>query len=325
MGHMRMIVVLLLAVSLLPAGVDARKQLLFKIADPFGDDHGDGSLIYPRRSDLNPGDLDMLELQALRAEGGTVFRVVFARDVRSPAGESINGLGTQREDIARQGFYTFNLDLYIDTDRQPGSGQVAMLPGRKAEVAPPDAWEKVVAITPRPETLRASIHRLRVREWKEEESKKRSVSREEARKRKRQIAEELMPLIFFPNQVRVLGRTVEVFVPDAFLGGEASPDWSYVLAVTGARLEQRLDVPLLGKYPRDSSDGMILPVIPGSDDNAFGGGRENDPLQPPLVDLLRPRGLEPRQADILRNYDSYQERRAQIPGVVPAEVGTPAD
>ena len=311
---------LLLAAVVFAPGTGARKDLIFKVADPFGDDRGDGSLIYPRRSDLEPGDLDLLELQARRADGGTVFRAVFARDVRSPAGEAINGLGTQREDLARQGFYTFNLDLYIDTDRQPGSGQVAMLPGRKAQIAPPHAWEKVVAVTPRPEVLRASSHRLRVREWKQEESKKRSVSREEVKRRKRQIAEELLPLVYFPNQIRVLGRMVDVFVPEAFLGGEASPDWAYAVAVTGARLEQRFDVPLLGKYPRDSSDGMILPVIPGSDDNTFGGGRENDPLQPPLVDVLRPEGLEPLQSEILRDYDSYQQRPAQIPGVVPSQL-----
>ena len=81
-------------------------------------------------------------------------------------------------------------------------------------------------------------------------------------------------------------------------------------------------MPLIGKYPRDSSDDMILPVIPGSDEHAFGGGRENDPLQPPLVDLLRPEDLEPRQSEILRNYDSYQQRPAQIPGVVPAELAS---
>ncbi|MEM7586799.1 MAG: glucodextranase DOMON-like domain-containing protein [Acidobacteriota bacterium] len=310
----------ILLAALLVRGVEARKHLLFAITDPFGDDRGDGSLAYPLRSDLEPGDLDLLRLEARRGDGGTIFRAIFARDIRSPANEAINGLGTQLRDVARQGFYTFNLDLYIDTDRQPGSGQVAMLPGRKAEIAPPHAWEKMVAVTPRPETLRASIHRLRVREWAEQESRKRPVSRAEKRRRKAQIAEELLPWVYFPNRIRVLGRTLEFFVPEAFLGGEAQPTWAYVAAVTGARLEQRFDVPLLGRYPQDSSDGMILPVIPGRDENAFGGGRDNDPLQPPVVDLLRPQMLEPNQSEILRNYDSYQERPAQIPGVVPAEV-----
>ncbi len=312
-------------IAALAAGTAAaRKDVIFSVADPWGDDHGDGSMAYPLRTDLNPGDLDLLELTAIRGEKGTLFRVVFARDIRSPEGEAVNGLGTQREDIARHGFYTFNLDLYIDTDRQPGSGNVAMLPGRKAEVAPPHAWEKVVALTPRPEVLRASIHRLRVREWKEEESRKRAVSSAEVKQRKKQIAEELLPVIYFPNRIRVVGRTIEFFVPEAFLGGEAQPGWAYVACVSGARLEQRLDVPLLGRYAADSSDGLILPIIPGRAEDAFGGGRENDPLQPPLVDILVPEGAGRGQAEILRDYDSFQERRVQIPGVVPADVEAPS-
>jgi len=81
--------------------------------------------------------------------------------------------------------------------------------------------DRVAGFHPVREALRArrrELHRLRVREWTEEESKKRTVSSAEKRRRKKQIAEELLPLIFFPNQVRVLGRTVEVFVPEAFLG-----------------------------------------------------------------------------------------------------------
>ena len=312
-------VALLLAAALLHGDAEARKGLIFSLTDPYGDDRGDGSLVYPLRGDLNPGDLDLLELSAFARQDGTLFRAVFAREIRSPAGGAVDDLGTQREDLARHGFYTFNLDLYIDTDRQPGSGQVAMLPGRKAEIAPPDAWEKVIAVTPRPATLRASIRRLRVREWKEAESRKRTVSRTEVKRRRKQVAEELLPLIYFPTRIRVLGRTIEFFVPAAFLGGAAQPSWAYVVTVTGARLEQRFHVPLLGRLPRDSSDGLILPIIPGRDQDVFGGGRENDPLQPPLVDLLRPADASPSQSEILRNYDSFQEHPAQIPGVVPAD------
>ena len=312
-------IVLLLAASLAYSAA-ARRDVIFKIPDPYGDDHGDGTLRYPLRTDLEPGELDVLELAALRREGGTVFRILFAKEVRAPGREAVDGLGTPREAEARLGFYNFNLDLYIDTDRRPGSGHVAMLPGRKAEVAPPWAWEKTVAVTPRPEALRASIKRLRLREWKEEESLKRTVSRQEARQRKKQIAEELMPLVYFPNRVRVLGRQIDVFVPAGFLGGEARPDWAYTLVVTGARLNQRLTVPFLGKYARESYDGLVVPVVPGRDQEAFGGGRENDPLQPPLIDILVPPGARLTQQDILRNYDSYQQQPVQVPGVVPADL-----
>lgn len=298
----------------------AAEDLLFEIEDPFRDDRGAGSLVYPLRSDFEVGDLDLLAFSALRRDDGTVFRAVFANAIRPPGKEAIDGLGTSRDQQARLGFYTLNLDVYIDTDRRPGSGNVAMLPGRLAEVAPPHAWEKVVAVTPRPEALRASIKRLRVREWKEEESRKRQLTRGEVRRRKKQISEELMPLVFFPTQVRVKGRALEFFVPREFLGGDADPAWAYVVAVTGARLDQRFSVPLgwLGKYPEESSDGLVLPVVPGRDREAFGGGRESDPLQPPIIDILVPPG--DTQERILDDYSSEQERPAQIPGVVPAEM-----
>ncbi len=195
-----------------------------------------------------------------------------------------------------------------------------MLPGRLAEVATPHAWEKVIAVTPRPDVLRASITRLRVREWKEEEGRRRQLTRGEARRRRKQISEELMPLIFFPNRVWVKGRMLEFFVPREFLGGVADPAWAYVVAVTGARLDQRFSVPapFFGKYPAASSDGLVLPVVPGRDQEAFGGGRESDPLQPPIIDILVPPG--DTQERILGDYSSEQERPAQIPGMVPAEL-----
>ncbi len=312
-------VILFLAAAWI-AAASLRKELIFKVNDPYGDDHGDGSLVYPLRSDLEPGELDILELSALKQGDDTVFRVVFAKEIRPPGRESIDGLGTPREAQARLGFYTFNLDLYIDTDRQPGSGQVAMLPGRKAEVAPPFAYEKAIAVTPRPEALRASIKRLRIREWKAEEEEKRTVSASEVRRRKKQIAEELMPLIYFPTRLRVMSRQIDIFVPNGFLGGAADPTWAYALAVTGARLDQRFNLPFFGKYAQESSHGLVLPVVPGRDREAFGGGREGEELQPPLIDILVPPGAAFSQQEILKNYDSYQEQRVQIPGIVPADL-----
>jgi hypothetical protein len=311
------------AVFAVLAAADARaglrKDLVFAVSDPYGDDFGAGELRYPLDSDFERGTLDLLKLEALAVEGGTLLRFLFAEEIEHPGQEVVDGVGTARAERARLGFYHMNVDVYVDTDRRPGMGEVGMLPGRKAEVAPTTAWEKVIAITPRPDALRASIHRLRVREWREEEEKKRTVSRREVKKRKKQIVEELLPLVYFPNRVRVLGRRLEVFVPEEFLGGVARADWAYTVVVTGARLEERLSLPLFGKYSQESYDGLVLPVVPGSDREAFGGGREGDPLQPPIVDVLVPPGASPNQNEILSRYDSYQERPAQVPGVVPAE------
>lgn len=308
-------------VLLLAAGLafGAGRELLFEIKDPFGDDHGAGSLRYPTRSDLNPGDLDLLGLKAFRVKDATLFRATFARDIRSGEGEAIDGLGTPLNEVARLGFYTLNIDLYIDTDRVPGAGNVTMLPGRKAEVAPPDAWEKVIVLTPRPDVLRNSLERLRLREWKEDERRRRSVNRDEVKQERRRIREALQPLIYFPERVVVRGRTIDFYVPDAFFGGvPADAGWSYVVAVTGARIEQRFELGGFGKYSRESFDGLVLPIVPGGDTEAFGGGEENDPLQPPLVDVLVPKNAPRTQEQILGYYNSYEQQPAQVPGVVPA-------
>lgn len=193
-----------------------------------------------------------------------------------------------------------------------------MLPGRKAVVSPDHAWEKAVAITPRPHTLRASLQRAKLREWKAEESRERSISRADIKQRKRQISEELEPLVYFPTRIDVVGRRLDAWVPTLFLGSEVQPDWAHVVAVTGARLEQRYRLALIGKWSRESLDGMVLPVVPGRDDEAFGGGLENEPLQPPLIDIVVPPGAS--QEVILRDFDSRKDRPAQLPGVVPAEL-----
>ena len=70
---------------------------------------------------------------------------VSAIDLATGLRVPIDNGGTLLTDIATLGFYTFNVDIYVDTDRVPGSGRTAMLPGRKAEVDPASAWEKAIS------------------------------------------------------------------------------------------------------------------------------------------------------------------------------------
>ena len=62
---------------------------------------------------------------------------------------------------------------------------------------------------------------------------------------------------------------------------------------------------------------MILPVGPTPSRERFGGGRDGDPVQPQVVDVVVPSGTT--QAEVLRNYDARTGRMAKLPGVVPAE------
>ena len=84
---------------------EPRAQPIFTLTDPKGDDHGDGTLMYPLRTDMQPGDLDLVTFSAYAQSGGTVFEATFARSVRAPARRTIDQVGTTLDKIAKLGFY----------------------------------------------------------------------------------------------------------------------------------------------------------------------------------------------------------------------------
>ncbi|HKI04567.1 MAG TPA: glucodextranase DOMON-like domain-containing protein [Thermoanaerobaculia bacterium] len=311
---------LLLLAALIAAPSFGRGKPIFTLTDPRGDDHGDGNLIYPGNEDLGPGDLDILSLSAEDQGNGTMFEVTFAKPVRVPARRAIDDIGTQLDAVARYGFYTLNLDLYIDKDRVPGSGGVTMLPGRHAEIDPASAWEKAVILTPRPNEAQEELKRMLLKTLNEDAKRDDSdLKNEEVEALKKQIPLDIESRIFFPTQVKVRGQKISFFVPATFLGGPAQATWSYVAATSGADLLVSFDVNrVLGRAPGQKSL-MILPISPGRWQDRFGGGRENAAIQPPLVDILVPQGK--KQEAILSDFDSRakDKRPVVIPGVVPAE------
>ena len=134
-----------------------RAAQLFALEDPKGDDSGTGTLIYPNRDDMRPGDLDLVRLSAEQREDGVWFVVEMAQPIRSPSGR-VTELGqTPIERLARHGFYTFNVDIYVDTDRISGGGLVEAVPGRGVVVDRNFAWEKAIVLTPRPDIARAML------------------------------------------------------------------------------------------------------------------------------------------------------------------------
>jgi hypothetical protein len=297
--------------------VDAEEPPLFSLSDPRGDDHGDGDLVYPMRDDLLPGDLDLLSLTARPDPDGTLFEAVFARPIAGTNRRTVGFGGGSLDDLARFGFYTLNLDIYIDTDRVPGSGNLWTLPGRKAEVDPSNAWEKAICLTPRPfqgkEALKRILSRFARREMKGRGEK---TDPEKLKDIDAEIARDVEARVFFPTRIRVLGSTIRFLVPTSFLGGPAKASWSYVVAVSGADVYQTLDVPSsLGLAAAAPDTLMILPISPGRWRDRFGGGREDDPLEPPLVDIIVPAGS--KQEEILKDEDPAANRPVHLPGVMP--------
>jgi len=297
----------------------AAEKPIFTLADPRGDDHGDGTLVYPQRDDIEPGELDIISFSAFPDKAGTIFEVAFARPVRKPERRPIDELGTQLDAVAKLGFYNFNVDVYIDTDRVPGSGSTEMLPGRRATIDPAYAWEKVICLTPRPapaaSNLRTVLERQRRMELRKRQGR---VTDEDEKQIAVSVATDVSSDIFFPTLVWVMGNRVRFYVPASFLGGVAKDVWGYVVADSVADLQVSVDLSAaIGKDPRVPSL-MIVPVQPGRGPGFVGGGNNDDPLEPPLLDVIVPPGV--KQEELLKDYDLRVDRPVKLPGVVPANV-----
>ena len=267
---------------------------LFSLEDPRGDDHGDGELRYPLSEDFEAGSLDLLSFKAFTESGGTRFEATFARPIAKPQFRTVDSAGTTLADQARLGFFTFNLDVYVDEDRREGSGRTDTLPGRFLTLAPGSAWERVILLCPRPYEARDVLRKL----WREAALAKAqtqgALSESAVKALEDQVEQRLQTQVFFPTRVHVFGPTVSFFVPDAFLGGPASRSWGYAVAVTGATLERRVDLPnFLNKISPHEEGLMVLGIGPGLSRERFGGGRLGGSTpQSPVVDLLVPEGVK---------------------------------
>jgi len=306
------------ALFLFAGAVRTAPAVLFTLTDAAGDDYGDGSLVYPLRDDVKPGELDLISFAAREESDGTLFEATFAGPIRRPDRRAIDAGGGTLDAVATLGFYNFNIDVYVDTDRREGSGRTALLPGRVGEAAPGSAWERVVCLTPRPYLAQSQLARLETR------AAERALRAAAARVDDGELdalsvrtTDEINARAFFPTRVSVTGATVRFFVPASFLGGTARDSWGYIVAVSGAELEERIDLRSalrLGETPAERL--MILPIAPGRRRDAFGGGRQDDPLQPPLVDVIVPRGTT--QEVVLKDYNIQEKRPVRLAGVVPA-------
>ncbi|HEX8704643.1 MAG TPA: glucodextranase DOMON-like domain-containing protein, partial [Myxococcaceae bacterium] len=182
---------------------------LFTLTDPRGDDHGDGELRYPLRDDMPPGSLDLLSLAAFPEEDGTRFEATFARPIARPPGRTVDLAGETLSQRARHGFYTFNLDLYVDTDRAQGSGRTETLPGRYLTLAPSGGWEKAILVAPRPIEARDTLRSLWRKQAREEHLRTQgSLSDSQQKAVDAQVEQDLAQRVFFPTRMRVTGATV---------------------------------------------------------------------------------------------------------------------
>jgi hypothetical protein len=302
-----------LASLLLAALATPAQAELFRLADPRGDDFGAGDLVYPNHPDFERGSLDLEFLSARAADDGTWFRARMGRPIVPPAGR-VTTIGSEPlEQIVRTGFYTFNIDLYIDTDRIAGSGGTDTLPGRMVDVHRTSAWEKAVILTPRPQVARSwYVNHLVEQEESSLRASKGRVDREDLTAIEERVEQQVAAQVFFAERIRVRGREIDFFVPAEFLDGPAKPDWAYTVLVTGADVEQA------GRVLNLSPGGfslMAMQVARGRAPDRWGIINEGDINQPPVIDILAPTVEDQRTA--LSDFDAVAPRLAAVRGISP--------
>ena len=238
---------LLLPIALmLPLGALAQPAPLLSITDPEGDDVGDGSLAYPRDSAFTAGDLDLRSLRVFADGPNLRFEATMRNNIRHPGTARGPGMGSEDLSVfARRGFYAFNLDIYVDTDRVAGSGNTVSLPGRRATIDPAHAWEKVIVLTPRPELMERMLS---------------DALQEASPASAADIEATTQASVFFATDIRVRGRTVSFTVPGTFLDAQTLAGSSITAMVTLAKLSVETEVSLFGKPSSNAIERLSLGV-----------------------------------------------------------------
>jgi carbohydrate-binding DOMON domain-containing protein len=136
----------LVAATLLAGGLSAQTLTYL---DPTGDDNGPGTYTYPTDRAYTRGGFDMTRVE-IEFDGNNVNFIV-----------EVNGRIEDPWDSPAwngNGFSIQFAQVYIDGDRQEGSGWTQGLPGVNVQFAPEEAWDRVVLISPQPASrVRAEI------------------------------------------------------------------------------------------------------------------------------------------------------------------------
>lgn len=253
--------------------VQAAMQPIVTLTDASGDDYGDGRLVYPQQGGYETGDLDLQTLKISRDDLGFWFEATFKNPIRNPANAASEVGSESLAEFARKGFYQFNLDIYIDTDRVKGSGNTFTLPGRQVRIDPGYAWERAVILSPRPEFTRRQLLDVLAKQFPTHTAK--------------EIEAGIDQTMFFPTQTKVSGRTIAFLVPSSFIGRSDGTDWAVTAFVTAAQRASELKL-FWGsgvKTPVDELNlGVMLPQ-PGQPRDAVGYGMAGSKPSP-IFDLL---------------------------------------
>ena len=240
-----------------------RGDLVFEWEDPIGDDHGPGTYVYPGNAVFQPGVFDMKRFEVFDESNDVVFKVWLVGPIDNVWNSPI-GLSVQ------------TIDIYLDTDRVPGSGETAALGGRRVRFAPEWAWE----------------YAIWVEGWNQ-----RIFSAQGGQAQGGAAAEVQggAPRV----SVDSAERSITVRVPKAVVG-EPQPTWGYQVFVLGQE-----------GYP-ESDSLRVREVKANRAEWRFGGGDDGS-WDPNVIDMLAPPGTT--QEAILSAYSVSEGRLAVVPMV----------
>jgi len=267
------------AAALSPARTPAAPTSVLSVEDPAGDATGPGNYLPPQDPQYRSGDFDLRRFEVLVDGTDVVLEITLGAAIRLPE-------VTQEEDRSTamqfmNGVYLQNVDVYVDTDRTPGSGVSACIPGRRIAFAGGRTWERAVVVTPQPGLARTIIDR--------------ALGAAASR-------------VIVAQGVFARDRTLVVRVPSSALGGLPERSWGWSVQLSGARREAT---------PEASGgrelDALTMPVMPTPEAFAFGGAPAGSKVHPRVVDVILPPGTDQRQ--VLSSFDGAAGTYARVPFV----------
>jgi carbohydrate-binding DOMON domain-containing protein len=219
--------------ALLMAGA-AAAQTTLEFIDPTGDDDGPGGYLYPTDAVYKPGSFDLTGLKVEAKGDDVTFAVSVAAKLEDPWSMDV-------------GFAVQMAFIFIDTDGKEGSGHTEGIPGLNVQFDPKNAWEKVVIISPQPQSRVLAEARTKIPAL---------------------LADTVVPR-------RTTGRAKEISakVPLANLGGGDPATWRYQVVMQSNE-----------GFPR-KEDLLSRLVNEYEGQHRFGGGTDYD-CDPHLMDVL---------------------------------------
>lgn len=249
---------------------------MFSLSDPAGDDNGPGYYVYPKSPIYAPGSFDLVGVDVATSEGRVNFSVRFK-----------NAFGSLP--------FLQNIEIYIDKDHRPGSGEAGLLPGRGANVARESFWEQAIFVTPRPLLAETELKRL---------------------------APALSGKVMIPKKYMISGNKVEFEVSPGALG---YPDrvWGYIIIVTPAALDVEPKKISILSSSADVEPLLLKPVKEKPSEFYFGGGDASG-VSPNIIDMIVPASPAggpsgETQGKVLSSYNSITRTRVAIKAVYPLE------